>query len=77
MTFFLGTLRVNISNHCPAESIYMQLIFYAPANWLVWGIVFHIVPPCMLASGRNVLFPQYLEESFLEFLQTLQTYTYL
>ena len=39
----------NISNHCPAESIYMQLIFYGP--------LFYVFRLCVCASVPNSLFP--------------------
>ena len=47
----------NISNHCPAESIYMQPILYASANWFAGGKLFHIVRPCVHACVRpSVMF---------------------
>ena len=57
--------------------------FIPPANFVCGGYtVFTLsvrvcVRTCVLQSVRNVLFPKYLEESLLDFHQTLQTCSYM
>ena len=59
-------------------------LLYPMQTLFVVGILFSRSPcvcPCVRASlcpsVRNVLFPQYLEESLLDFHQTLQTCSYM
>ena len=53
----------------------MHDIVIPPANFVCGGYtVFRL---SVRASVRNVLFPKYFEESFLDFYQTLQTCSYM
>ena len=50
-------------------------IFIPPTNFVCGG--YTVFTLSVLPSVRNVLFPQYLEESLLDFHQTLQTCSYM
>ena len=49
----------------------LRIIIPPQTLWRVY--CFHVVRPCV----HNILFPYHLEESLLEFHQTLQTYLYI
>ena len=52
--------------------------YYTPRKLCLWWVYcFHVVRAYVRASVRNVLFSYYLEESLLDFHQTLQTCSYM
>ena len=53
----------------------MCIIIITPANFVCGGYTVFMLS--VRASVRNVLFPSYLEESLLDFHQTLQTCLYM
>ena len=52
--------------------------YYTPRKLCLWWVYcFHVVRLSVRPSVRNILFPLYLEESLLDFHQTLQTCLYM
>ena len=59
---------------------FLLYFLYPPKTLFVVGTLFSCCPcvrPCVRPSVRKVLFPSYLEESLLDFHQTLQTCSYM
>ena len=78
--FLFSLLTITFLIYLSSVPIKIYVLLYPPQTLFVVGILFSRCPcvrPCVRPSVRNVLVFKYLEESLLDFHQTLQTCSYM